>query len=82
MVFSKRRKVPRPSAPGAGEPFAFTKGHVSSRMRFSHTKYDPNQLDWSCTMQVNFGIHYGYIPTKGKVEPKIEEFNESITRGS
>ena len=60
LVFGKRRKVPRPNAPGAGEPFAFTKGQVSSRMRLSKAEYRSNLLDWSYTEQVYFGINYGY----------------------
>ena len=53
LVFSKRRKVPRPSAPGAGEPFAFTKGHVSSRMRPPRARYSPNQFQWSFILVIH-----------------------------
>ena len=60
LVFSKRRKVPRERPQGAGDPFAFTKGQVSSRMRPSRAEYSSNQLDWSYTVAVILGIDYGY----------------------
>ena len=58
---------PFPGAPkGAltGKNSPFTKDQVTLKMRLSNIKYNSNQLYWSYTEPVIFGITIDYIKTR------------------